>query len=227
MPSPFPGMDPYLEAADRWPRFQQQFVLAIAEALQPSLGDRYRLRFANRGYTLRQPLFTSIVEEQHKEAFVEIRCRATDKLITHVDLVSPANRTVPESRQIYDLQRQAALAHGAHLVELELCLQGQPCVLADLDALPERQYVVVVTRATRPPRVDPAGTTLRKRLPRVRFPLATEDRDLILDLQTIFNRMYDRAFAGQMDYSGPPPVTLSPEDAAFVAEAVKEQGGKP
>jgi hypothetical protein len=41
MPSPFPGMDPYLESEDTWHDFQVRYVPALAEALTPVLPDRY------------------------------------------------------------------------------------------------------------------------------------------------------------------------------------------
>ncbi|MGD9856639.1 MAG: DUF4058 family protein [Planctomycetaceae bacterium] len=40
MPSPFPGMDPWLEASDEWPGFHDTLVIKTVEALQPQLRDR-------------------------------------------------------------------------------------------------------------------------------------------------------------------------------------------
>ena len=224
MPSPLPGMDPYLECAAHWPTFQNQLIVGMAEALQPSLGDRYRLRFAARGYKLRQALFTSVIEEEHKESFVELRCRATDRLINRLEVVSPANRTHADSRQVYAQQRDAALSAGAHVVELELVLQGQTCLTADLSALPDQQYVVSVMRATRPPRHELYSSSLRKRLPRIRLPLAADDRDLILDVQSVFARVYERFFAGKIDYRHAPPVHLEGDDPQWLDRLLKDQG---
>ena len=44
MPSPFPGMDPYLEDEQRWPTFQPVVVQALYQMLLPGLMDRYRAR---------------------------------------------------------------------------------------------------------------------------------------------------------------------------------------
>ena len=46
MPSPFPGMDPYLESPEYFPGLHDKFILYIEEFLQPSLPASY---FANRG----------------------------------------------------------------------------------------------------------------------------------------------------------------------------------
>ena len=46
MPSPFPGMDPYLEDADMFPSLHGNLVFAIQELLQPRLPEPY---FAKTG----------------------------------------------------------------------------------------------------------------------------------------------------------------------------------
>jgi hypothetical protein len=41
MPSPFPGMDPYIEQPAIWPDFHDRLITFIQEALQPQLRPRY------------------------------------------------------------------------------------------------------------------------------------------------------------------------------------------
>jgi len=41
MDSPFPGMDPYLEAPHRWPSVHQRFMVEICDQIQPLLAPRY------------------------------------------------------------------------------------------------------------------------------------------------------------------------------------------
>ncbi len=43
MPSPFPGMDPYLEHPQAWPNFHHRLITAIAIDLAPQLRPRYRV----------------------------------------------------------------------------------------------------------------------------------------------------------------------------------------
>lgn len=40
-PSPFPGMDPYLEAPGIWPGFHQRFAIELADQLNPRIGPKY------------------------------------------------------------------------------------------------------------------------------------------------------------------------------------------
>lgn len=48
MPSPFPGMDPYLESPRYWQDFHERFITYAAEALQQQLPLRYRARISER-----------------------------------------------------------------------------------------------------------------------------------------------------------------------------------
>jgi len=50
MPSPFPGMDPYLEDGALWPGFHRQFVQTLHQILQPSLTYRYLAHIKQRHY---------------------------------------------------------------------------------------------------------------------------------------------------------------------------------
>ncbi len=42
MPSPFPGMDPYVENAALWPNVHGRLIVAIANALSPLLLPKYQ-----------------------------------------------------------------------------------------------------------------------------------------------------------------------------------------
>jgi Protein of unknown function (DUF4058) len=50
MPTPFPGMDPYLERRDRWPAVHTRLIVAIADALGPQVRPRYRVDIEVRTY---------------------------------------------------------------------------------------------------------------------------------------------------------------------------------
>src|SRR5271167_4190118 len=50
MPSPFPGMDPYLESPDLWPDVHHGLISGIQAALNPGLRPRYVARVELRVY---------------------------------------------------------------------------------------------------------------------------------------------------------------------------------
>jgi hypothetical protein len=223
MPSPFPGMDPYLENEKLWPPFQHQLVGCLYQILLPSLVDRYRARIAQRTFVTEFPLFTSIIQEEHLEEFIEVRQRTDNKLVTLIEVVSPTDKLKKEGRIAYHETRKMARSQNSNIVEIDLVLQGSPMLDYSRDGLPDWDYAVTVTRSTQPERYEIYTTTLQKRLPRFKIPLASDDRDTILDLQSTFARCFDVGnFAAQIDYKQDPSVKLNEEDSRFVAEILKQ-----
>jgi Protein of unknown function (DUF4058) len=50
MPSPFPGMDPYLEHPGMWPEVHHRLISAIADSLEQTLSLDYRVAIEKRTY---------------------------------------------------------------------------------------------------------------------------------------------------------------------------------
>ena len=50
MPSPFPGMDPYLEHPSAWPNVHHRLITAIADELSPQLLPKYQVLVEERIY---------------------------------------------------------------------------------------------------------------------------------------------------------------------------------
>jgi hypothetical protein len=55
MPSPFPGMDPYLEAPALWPDVHQSLITYIRDDLQPYVRPKYHARIGERLYVVEVP----------------------------------------------------------------------------------------------------------------------------------------------------------------------------
>jgi hypothetical protein len=217
-------MDPYLEDERLWPAFHHQLVTCLYQILLPGLVDRYRARMAQRHYTTEQPLFTSIVREEHHEEYIEVRQRSDGRLVTLVDVVSPANKLSENGREAYFVKRAEGRNSGASLVEIDLVLQGEPLLDYSREGLPEWDYAVTVTRATQPDRFEIYTATLQKRLPRFRLPLAHDDRDMVVDLHTTFTRSYDQGgFGGKIDYQRDPVTSLSTADRQWLHDFLKQQ----
>ncbi len=217
MPSPFPGMDPYLEDETLWPAFHHQLVTCLYQIVLPGLVDRYRARVGQRRYTTEQPLFTSIVRQEHQEEFIEIRQRSDGRLVTLIDVVSPGNRTTEAGRQAYLQKRRESKASGSNLVEIDLVLQGQPMLDYSREGLPDWDYAVTVTRSAHPDRFEIYTANLQKRLPRFRLPLAGDERDTVVDLHTTFARSYDQGgFSARIDYQRDPATTLNEDDKRWL-----------
>ena len=50
MPSPFPGMNPYLEHPDRWSTVHNRLMVAIADRLTPQILPKYQVDIEKRIY---------------------------------------------------------------------------------------------------------------------------------------------------------------------------------
>lgn len=50
MPSPFPGVDPYLENPELWPEVHHRLITAIAIAIAPAIAPKYRVAIEKRTY---------------------------------------------------------------------------------------------------------------------------------------------------------------------------------
>ena len=224
MPSPFPGMDPFLEIDPLWPAFHHHLVASMYQILLPGLVDRYRARVGQRQYVTEQALFTSVTREEHREEYIEIRSRGESRLTTLVEIVSIGNKTTPAGRQSYLDKRREAKGGPANLVEIDLVLQGQPTLEFSRDGLPPWDYAVTVCRSNQLERYEVYTATFQKRLPRFRLPLAGDDRDMVVDLQTAFARAYDQGdFAAKIDYQRNPAPSLSDENRQWMDDLLKQQ----
>ncbi len=54
MPSPFPGMDPYLEGRNTWPGLHHRLITAIGDALVPQVAPAYYVEVEERIYTVEE-----------------------------------------------------------------------------------------------------------------------------------------------------------------------------
>jgi hypothetical protein len=214
-------MDPYLEDDQHWPQFHHNFILCLYQVLLPGLGDRYRSRVVQRQYCA-ESVAADAVGGEHVEEVIEIRGRADLTLVTLLDVVSPANKTTAAGRHAYLEQRRVARQEQASVVEIDLVLQGQPMLDYSRDGLPPWDYAITVTRSTQPQRYEIYTSILKKRLPRFRLPLAADDRDTVIDLQSAFTRCYDQGDLGaRIDYRREPAVALSIDDRFWLDEVLR------
>ncbi len=227
MPCPFPGMDPYLEEEANWPTFHHHLAMSLYHLLLPNLVDRYRARVGTRSYVTEQALFTSITREEHHEEYVEIRLRADSRPTTLINLVAPTNRTTQRGRQEYLAFREAARQAGASVIDIDLLIEGTPLLSGGADqpggtVSPAHDYSVTVVRGGPPPKVEVYSVPLAKPLPRFKLPLGRNDRDLVVDLEIVFNRAYDQGgFANRVDYTRPTKTPVRDSDRLWIDQLLK------
>ncbi len=221
MPSPFPGMDPYLETHANWRGVQAALITYSHEALQPQLrpkyiariGERIQLAQVSRSYvpdvllirTLREPAPTAVplvaderqllttLDEAYREPFIEIIARETGDVVTLIEVLSPANK-VGDGREQYVQKQTDLLATDVNLVEIDLLSSGKETVLARNAVITEPadwRYLINISRAGRRNALEVYAIALHGKLPNCRIPLRPPDGDAVLDLTAVFNRCYD------------------------------------
>ena len=152
------------------------------------------------------------------ERYLEVREMKSDRVITVIELLSPKNKRSGEGREAYEKKRRAILSSGTHLVELDLLRGSKPMEIRGAHS--EALYRVLISRASQRPMADFYGISLQQRLPSFPIPLQGQDIEPIVELQLIFDHVFDRArYASRIDYQQPlPPPKLSESDRAWVAE---------
>jgi len=251
MPSPFPGMDPYLEAATHWSELHQELSVSLKHHLNAVLPPRYFARVAQRevherlspeelgvvipdasvcrraapapadapaprgaaAITAPVPVALELVvpARQFRTKVVEV---GSDRLVTAIELVSPANKRPGKDRRSYLKKRDSYLASDVHFLELDL-LRGGKRWSAGHE--PAADYRVLLSRVNGRPGASVWPIGLRERLPTVAVPLLGDDPDVALDLQAVFERTYDEAcYDRYVRYDLPvPPPALGDEDRAW------------
>jgi Protein of unknown function (DUF4058) len=255
MPSPFPGMDPFIESRV-WKDFHTRLVPELANALLPSVRPRYAVRVEERIYLEHSPandlhsiqpdlavlqgtdrearsragggaattvgiapvLMTLPMPEQEREVFLTVRELQSMEVVTVIELLSPGNkRSGSDGQREYLAKREAVVRSAAHLVELDLLRGGER--LPTVQPLPPADYYAFVRRKPFRPQVEVYPWSLRQRLPVIPVPLAGDDPDVLLDLQAVFDTVYDRAgYDYSLDYRHPVGPPLADEDIAWVQQ---------
>lgn len=162
--------------------------------------------------------------EEVPQVAVEILDVAHRRLVTLIEILSPANKYGEGSRD-YEDRRLDLLKTRTHIIEIDLLRGGKRIQLAG--ELPPGHYYVYLSRVERRPNTQVWAVNLRDRLPTVPVPLAGTDPDVPLNLQEVVDACFQLVgYERLLDYSvPPPPPALGPEEAAWVEEMAKAAAG--
>lgn len=250
MPSPFPGMDPFIEP-QKWEDFHASFVGTLREMLVPRVRPQYmvdvercvyvtreeeeeevvriiapdailadtgharRESAATSGTATLQPVKHRLRLPRRRQAYLVIRTRRSQTVVTVIELLSPWNKTREAGVAEYLAKRANVLYSTANLVELDLLRGGER--LPTVDPLQDGDFYAFVSRPRLRPELDVYAWTLHDQLPTIPIPLAQDDPDVPLDLQTAFTTTYDRAgYDYSLDYGAELQPALSAEDTPWL-----------
>lgn len=237
MPSPFPGMDPYLEDPAFWSDFHARFLTYLSDAINERLPDNYEARIDRDPFApgtspsgggtatieaVRIPLTRRRVR---RKKYLKILKRPDRELVTVIELLSPSNK-VGEGRGDYLAKREQLLDQGVNLFELDLLRDGRRIPLGK--PLPVGDYFALVARGSDPTICDVYPWTVRDPLPTLPIPLKVPDPDVSVDLGAVFITAYEKGrYDRVLPRDEPPSGLLRPGDLAWVLERAGRRLGGP
>ena len=222
--NPFPGMNPYAERF--WSAIVKPLSVYVADALAENLPSQLATRIEKREFeeTIRGVTGTN---NNWYVTVVDLRSPAVP-LVTVVHFVNASDKAAGSGRDAYLRHRAKSLAAGANVVEIDLVRGGEPVTFAGMSAAPPRpvaDYHAGVRRVVRPGAIDYWPIRLRESFPKLPVPIARGQPDLILDLKPHFDRAYTTGrYDDLIDYTRPPEPALSPEDAVWANEVLRDAG---
>lgn len=247
MPSPFPGMDPFLETNPIFQELHTQMLAEMQALLQPQLRPRYvaRLeRHLSEGSVWDAPEGTISLERKEPDVTAaqeldadELELRRQRRIIiyvqdrprlavTGIDLLSPGNKQPGAVAQERYLEKRSSALHGGlHWVEIDL-LRGGVRPRVPVPVPDSADYLSYVAQAT------PKGWNhllyawaLHEALPVLPIPLLREDQ-VQLDLGRCFAVAYDRIAADdEVNYGAEPPLPpLRKDDSTWLGQLLRERG---
>ena len=159
--------------------------------------------------------------EEVKHAWVEIVTGDDERVVTLVEVLSPANKEGEGFRRC-DAKRWAATRRGTNWVEIDLLLGGRRLDFGP--ARPRGDYFAHVVRGESPTQAEVFAWPLAAALPTIPVPLLPEDGDVPLDLSVAFAETYDRGqYRRRLQYDRDPPAAADPAALAFAREVISAE----
>jgi hypothetical protein len=185
------------------------------DAFVADTGHGWRESAATAATVTLQPVRHRVPLPRRRQAFLVIRTRRRDAVVTVIEVLSPWNKKPEAGFAEYLAKRANVLQSTANLVEIDLLRGGAR--LPTVEPLQKGDFYAFISRPSLRPDVDVYAWTLRDPLPTRPIPLAEGDPDVPLDLQAAFTTTYDRAgYDYSVDYAEKVRPTLSKRDAQWV-----------
>jgi len=189
------------------------------------VSDTKPVRSRSAGTTVVAPIQTTLRGVTRKQQYIKIVDPLNRRIVTVIEILSPANKTGGDDGRTYRLKRQEYIAGGIGLVEIDLLRAGQrPPLGRPVPTIPD--YYVLVHWGWEKGHFGIWPFGLRDPLPPVHVPLDPDVPDVILDLRACMDHVYDFGRYGeQLDYSRPPSLPLRKADATWARKLLKQRSG--
>ncbi len=173
--------------------------------------------------TLQPVTLPETIEEEVRQAYIEIINRLDRTLVTILEVLSPSNKTQP-GREVYQAKRGAIIQQPIHLVELDFLRAGQRHRFAR--ELPPGDYYAMVSRVEQRFNCDVYAWSIQQSLPSIPVPLAAPDPDVTLGLQSVYDLTFERGrYARSIRYDQPLVPALDEKHQNWLNNLLKNQCG--
>jgi hypothetical protein len=248
MPSPFPGMNPYLEQEDVWNDFHQSFIPIAREALMRQVAPGYVVKVeeylfihefsaAQRLYVGRSDVSVSRPPSTESPppaggapaapAYAHIPPAVDVERHSYLEIRDRADRQLVTVLELLSpANKYAGPDRELYLGKRRQILRSR-AHLIEIDLLRGGPRMPLddlpdcdycVAVSRAEERPRVGVWPLRLRLPVIPVPLRAPDPDVSLDLQELLHRVYDGAGYANYIYSGTPHPRLHPDDAAWAQQ---------
>jgi hypothetical protein len=155
--------------------------------------------------------------QERRETYLVVREVPSLEIVTVIETLSPANkRASSDGRAQYLAKREEILRSGTNLVALDLLRGGKRLSLV---GSPVGDYFAIVSRGIRRPKAEVYAWSIRQALPEIPIPLKPGEPDVRINLQDVFNSVYERArYQLSLNYEADLRPPLNGEDAAWRAK---------
>ena len=211
MPSPFPGMNPYLERDTVWSDFHSTYCLAMKKALVPQVQPEFYVKLGEHIY-LRVSVQVPTFELEERVPYLEVFDKEDHTLVTVIELLSPSNKKMGDDRDQFLHKRRQLFRGSVQYVEIDLLRGGRRLPIRDMPAC---DYYVLVSRAENRPDMGLWPIKLREPLPVIPIPLPEPKLEVRLALQELLHQAYDEAGYATYVYDGALQPRLRKDDAKW------------
>ena len=150
--------------------------------------------------------------------WLQVRDKYSKRIITVIELLSPANKAAGKDRGAYLDKREAIFSSDAHFVEIDLLRGGESM---PFEGCPASDYRIAVSRVLQRPTVEIWPFGLRDPIPIVPVPLKAGDPELPIDLKQVLDSVYDGGRSELTIYDDPPEPPLSRSDGAWAKKILR------
>ena len=157
-----------------------------------------------------------------KQRYLEIRdARSGGRIISVIEFVSPVNKRPGPGLEKYREKQQECIDGDVNLVEIDLTRVGDRTLIMPIERLSPQQtatYVAIVRRALDRQHAWLYRLPLQQRLGGIPIPLRPTDRDIVLDLQSLVDQIFETGrYEFDLTYTEVLHPSLSRDDATWAA----------